>query len=325
MKEILAGTRSVRGVCYAFVTAAPKGDAITAKAIRNFITENYLIAPSIEDRWPSWVNNNLAYLRESGHLEHRGSKMIGIHVKTEAFDAETMPHPQRNSKLPRHMNLEIAAAEGSISMSDYFMYRSHDEVAVAYFLKDPDSREMPELQVQHYPQPLEMAKQFDDEAIASAQLAELEEAHAEERWGKPESGITGKYGSFEELKEAAVDAVTDMPAREPRVYVVNYSGHDYSTAAHFGKLEYITKGYVNVAARDRVLYEIISSIHDSVPTDYLCLSGHLLVNVLAAHVWHTMHGSLNLLTYEGRLKEYKEYQPDEDRISDIFRVVMEGS
>lgn len=88
------------------------------------------------------------------------------------------------------------------------------------------------------------------------------------------------------------------PEREPNVYVVNRGGHDFSAAERYGRLVYCTDGSMPRYNTNQMFREMSEAMRDSAPTDYLLLTSLTTLNVIAAGIFASKHGRLNLLLYQ---------------------------
>lgn len=104
---------------------------------------------------------------------------------------------------------------------------------------------------------------------------------------------------------------------EPKVYIVNSAGHDYSKAERFGELVVLSEGSLPVFAVDRirVLYEEGLESFDW-ERDYLLFSGNLIPNVIALGVAIVKSEMLriNVLIFDAKKRSYVERQLDFSRI-----------
>lgn len=106
--------------------------------------------------------------------------------------------------------------------------------------------------------------------------------------------------------------------RDPKVWVVNYAGHDYSDAKRFGELDFITKGYVSRGHPDRLLYDVSETIAETEPFDWLLPSGLIALNVLAVVVWKQKHGSVNLLLHDPKEDCYQPTKITTEQVGDLL-------
>ena len=91
----------------------------------------------------------------------------------------------------------------------------------------------------------------------------------------------------------------------PKVYIVNYAGHDYSEAKPWGELVCLTIGHVPQGSLDRLMYDI-TKLNESTSEDWLLPSGLLILNVIASAYWLSKHSELRLLVRDRKLKSYRE-------------------
>lgn len=82
------------------------------------------------------------------------------------------------------------------------------------------------------------------------------------------------------------------------VYVVNKSGHSYKSAERYGKLEYLTEGYVNKFNVNSIWRQMEKKLKHSTPGDYLLPCSLGVSNMIAGAVFACKHGVLNLLVYQ---------------------------
>lgn len=88
-----------------------------------------------------------------------------------------------------------------------------------------------------------------------------------------------------------------MSSREPRVFVVNRSAHDYQDARRYGELVYVTTGrqrYYTVNNHARLWME---ALKDSQPHDYIILSSLNILCSIGCALFAMLHGHLNFLLY----------------------------
>jgi len=98
-----------------------------------------------------------------------------------------------------------------------------------------------------------------------------------------------------------------LSKRDPKmskVYVINRGGHDFTNAARFGELVYLSEGRIppfSVANMYRTFSEHLST---SSPTDYILLAGLPVMQSVACSIFSYLHGRLNLLLFkDGRYIE----------------------
>lgn len=106
---------------------------------------------------------------------------------------------------------------------------------------------------------------------------------------------------------------------EQTVWIVNFSGHDYSDAERFGEIEFITQGYVPRDRLDRMLGTVAERIANSGPNDWLLPSGLIPLNVLAGACWLKKHDTLRLLLWDDKTNRYRTMEVGEDHIPHLLR------
>lgn len=92
----------------------------------------------------------------------------------------------------------------------------------------------------------------------------------------------------------------------PKVWIVNFSGHNYSDADRFGTLEAVTVGNISRSSFDRLAFEITQKLSKSSSEDWLLLSGALIANVIAVTIWFRKHGELRALVWDWRAGDGSE-------------------
>lgn len=94
----------------------------------------------------------------------------------------------------------------------------------------------------------------------------------------------------------------------PRVWVVNFAGHNHSRAESFGELRFITKGYVSLGSMDRVLFEVMEHIALTNKDDYMLPCGLLILNVICAAAWMRRHDVMRVLIWDKKITAYREVE-----------------
>ena len=84
-----------------------------------------------------------------------------------------------------------------------------------------------------------------------------------------------------------------------RCFVSNRGIHDYSLLARFGTTIFVTDGRVNLSDINSIGSEWARALRDSSPDDYIVPSGPLLLNMIGASLFASLHGRLNLLLFKG--------------------------
>ncbi|NOY61012.1 MAG: hypothetical protein GXO75_19045 [Calditrichaeota bacterium] len=97
-----------------------------------------------------------------------------------------------------------------------------------------------------------------------------------------------------------------MVVVEPRVFVLNYQGHDLSDAERFGKLVPLTHGNQPVFDTDRLLWTLRQRLemNDFRPQqDYILLSGggvlHFLIGAILSE-----YEKVNVLIWNAKTRHY---------------------
>lgn len=93
----------------------------------------------------------------------------------------------------------------------------------------------------------------------------------------------------------------------PRVYVVNYIGHDISpvnAVVPDAEIVHLSEGNVNIFATDRTLHDFKLKMLGSATDDYLLLSGSIALNIVAFGIMLQKHGRVNLLLWHARMGQY---------------------
>lgn len=83
------------------------------------------------------------------------------------------------------------------------------------------------------------------------------------------------------------------------VYIVNKGGHDYSDAARYGDVKFITEGIIKDRFNPSSLYRLCAeALKDSTPQDLIVLTSLTLLCSIACSVFARKHGFLNLLMFK---------------------------
>lgn len=95
----------------------------------------------------------------------------------------------------------------------------------------------------------------------------------------------------------------------PKVYIPNRSFHDFSEAAKYGELVYLTEGLVKPGTSVNQLYRLLNErLADSEPEDMLLVCSLSILNAVAASLLTHKHGAVNYLIYRQRTGSYKKYR-----------------
>lgn len=89
------------------------------------------------------------------------------------------------------------------------------------------------------------------------------------------------------------------------VFITNKSpSHEYSPAAKFGAITFVTMGNFPIFKTQRLQEEVIKSLVNSRPDDYLLLSGSSVIAAMCLTVWLHMHGKAKMLLWDRTQNEY---------------------
>lgn len=89
-----------------------------------------------------------------------------------------------------------------------------------------------------------------------------------------------------------------------KVFVVNHTPHDYSTAASFGELVFITDGNVPIFKTDLV-YEILTEgLKDFSDEDYILFAGPTILCVIASTIVFRTHPTAKFLVFDAKKQGY---------------------
>ena len=101
----------------------------------------------------------------------------------------------------------------------------------------------------------------------------------------------------------------------PKVFIPNRGFHDFSEAAKYGELVYLTEGLVKPNTSVNQLYRLLSEkMADSTDEDMLLVCSLSILNAVAASILTHKHGAVNYLIYRQRNGTYRRN-----------RVVLENS
>lgn len=85
-----------------------------------------------------------------------------------------------------------------------------------------------------------------------------------------------------------------------KVYVVNKSCHDFTSAEDFGDVVFMTEGALDRFNTSKMFRAFKPFIERSDPSDYILLTGMTVMNSIACAMFAKKHGKLNLLIYKDR-------------------------
>jgi hypothetical protein len=90
----------------------------------------------------------------------------------------------------------------------------------------------------------------------------------------------------------------------PHVYVISKSSHDYSEAAAFGELVFLSEGMINRFSTNHIARIFEEGMKDCGPDDWILQTGLTVMNMIAAAIMAARHKRLNILIYaEGKYVE----------------------
>ena len=80
--------------------------------------------------------------------------------------------------------------------------------------------------------------------------------------------------------------------------------HDYSDAKRYGELKLLTQGSIDSVNLEDIEDRFREKMAESHSEDWVLVSGAPLLNIIAAAVMLEKHGRVQLLQWDGVLKEY---------------------
>lgn len=99
---------------------------------------------------------------------------------------------------------------------------------------------------------------------------------------------------------------TNNPARPPVVWVPNLGPHDYSPAEQYGKLIYLTEGYINRFDVGGLARKLANGLEDAEPFDYLMMTSLPILCSLSGMILSYKFGNVKFLLYQGGSYSVKE-------------------
>lgn len=115
--------------------------------------------------------------------------------------------------------------------------------------------------------------------------------------------------------------VAPTTERLTKVYVTNYAGHDYKEAERFGKIVYVTRGFVSFQSLDRLKFVVAEALIDSNKDDYVLLSGTTLICSLACMIWLELHEKVKILNWDKKTREYRVLVVTKEDLAKLFDVL----
>lgn len=92
----------------------------------------------------------------------------------------------------------------------------------------------------------------------------------------------------------------------PSVWVINRSAHDYSGAARWGNIRFMSNGPVNRYATSKIFRMLNESLRSSKNNDYILLTGLTVMACIACSIFALRHKRLNLLIFRPATHTYVE-------------------
>ncbi len=90
----------------------------------------------------------------------------------------------------------------------------------------------------------------------------------------------------------------------PRVFIPNKGVHDYSDAESFGRLVFLTTGYINYFSTGLMARKMHDIMLDATPEDYWLVSSLPILNAIGCTILHERTGVLNLLLWHAEQQRY---------------------
>lgn len=91
------------------------------------------------------------------------------------------------------------------------------------------------------------------------------------------------------------------------IWVTNKSGHDFSPAEKFGRIEYLTEGILPSKFSINMLYRMFTEkMANAKQDDYILMSGPSSALSVAVAIMAAKHGIVNLLIHDTKDKRYEE-------------------
>lgn len=83
-----------------------------------------------------------------------------------------------------------------------------------------------------------------------------------------------------------------------KVFVVNKSNHDFSSAEQYGKLVFLSEGPMNRYSTNNMCRSFTDKMKDSSAEDYIVPCSLNVMNSIACAIFARKHGTLNLLLFK---------------------------
>lgn len=91
---------------------------------------------------------------------------------------------------------------------------------------------------------------------------------------------------------------------QPRVYVVSKGFHDWSAAAKYGQLVFLSTEPIGRTAVSSMMRQFLPELEKSDPNDLIVITGLSVMCSLACAIFYSKHGRLNLLLYDASGNKY---------------------
>jgi len=93
--------------------------------------------------------------------------------------------------------------------------------------------------------------------------------------------------------------------RRPKVWVTNNADYDLSTAEVYGDVTIMYPDKPkNIFSTSTHAFHMKGLLEDSKPSDYLIVTGNMVLVLLAFGILYEKHGYVNLLLFDLRSREY---------------------
>lgn len=83
-----------------------------------------------------------------------------------------------------------------------------------------------------------------------------------------------------------------------KVYIVNKSSHDFSSAKQYGELIFLSEGPMNRYSTNNMLRTFTEKMKGSSSKDFIVPCSLNVMNSIACGIFTYKHGTLNLLLYK---------------------------
>jgi hypothetical protein len=83
-----------------------------------------------------------------------------------------------------------------------------------------------------------------------------------------------------------------------KVFIVNNSSHDFTSAKKFGELVFLSEGPMSRYATNSMVRDFTALMVNSSPSDYIVPCSLNVMNSIACAIFACAHGRLNLLLFK---------------------------